>query len=793
MSLSALTRKSWTDLTRRRARALFAISTLAIAVASVGIFAVPTLMDRAMNREVTSSNLADVQLSTSPITLSAANMRAIERLPNVRAAVARPWFVTRAYAGTHRLQALIIGAPDPQNQQVDRVTILSGQMGSVGSVLTDTQNARQGVWGGKAGDTLRIVSASGAIRRVPVTGEARSMLAVDAAAGGTLVLYATPSTVASLTGGSQIGMIELRLDDTSNAAANQTVGKVRAYLLAHTSFTGFSNLPAIRKPADYPGKEIFAQISELLLVITILALISGLFLIGNTMSTLVSEQTSEIGMMKAIGGSRRRIALAYVRTALLMGFFGTLIGIPLGIGLANLLVSYFGQTWYAISPGFAVDVPVALGAAVVGLAGPVLACLPAIRKATAVPVVDALTAGGVAPGSDGALDRALRTLRLPKTVQLGVRSMGRRKRRTLGTTILVALGVANLLALVALAESVTGTNHAAFAALGYDVALDGSAGSGGAQPLDTTARRIVTHTPGVASSQPFVQSMVKVHGQDEDFMGIIPNGMIQPGADQGRWLTQADQRNAATIAVIGADVARVTGIHLGDTVRIETGAGPATFRIVGISQSPGAIQHIYVPLASAQRALNLGSAADGYLVQSTSADHAAIDRTTTRLEDRLSAHGYPVSGSERYVDEQRAVASNAKITNAITALGFLIVAISMIGLVNTMTANVLERTREIGILRCIGAHRRDIRRIFESEGLAVSILGWLIGIPVGYLTFRLLLKAVSNIMNLDLVATFPLTNIAIAFVGTIVLAMLVMILPLRRAIRFHPGDALRYQ
>ena len=73
-----------------------------------------------------------------------------------------------------------------------------------------------------------------------------------------------------------------------------------------------------------------------------------------------------------------------------------------------------------------------------------------------------------------------------------------------------------------------------------------------------------------------------------------------------------------------------------------------------------------------------------------------------------------------------------------------------------MTANVLERTREIGILRCIGAHRRDIRRIFESEGLAVSVLGWLIGIPVGYLIFRLFLKAVSNIMNLDLVATFPL-------------------------------------
>jgi len=97
------------------------------------------------------------------------------------------------------------------------------------------------------------------------------------------------------------------------------------------------------------------------------------------------------------------------------------------------------------------------------------------------------------------------------------------------------------------------------------------------------------------------------------------------------------------------------------------------------------------------------------------------------------------------------------------------------------------------VLRCLGAHRRDIRRIFESEGLAISLLGWLAGVPLGYLTFRIFLEAVSNIMNLDLVATFPLRNLALSLIGTIILAMLVMILPIRRAIRFHPGDALRYQ
>jgi len=223
MTFSALTHKSWTDLTRRRARSVFAVSTLAIAVASVGIFAISPLMDRAMNREVRSSKLYDVQLSMSPVKVSPADVRAIGALPNVRAIVARPWFMTRAYAGTQRVRALVIGAPELNQQRVDRVTVTSGGLPGRGTVLTDIQNARQGVWSGKAGDTLRIISSSGATQMVRVTGEARSMIASDAAAGGILVVYASPATVAHLTGGSEVGMMELRLNDRSPGAASQTV------------------------------------------------------------------------------------------------------------------------------------------------------------------------------------------------------------------------------------------------------------------------------------------------------------------------------------------------------------------------------------------------------------------------------------------------------------------------------------------------------------------------------------------------------------------------------------------
>jgi putative ABC transport system permease protein len=128
---------------------------------------------------------------------------------------------------------------------------------------------------------------------------------------------------------------------------------------------------------------------------------------------------------------------------------------------------------------------------------------------------------------------------------------------------------------------------------------------------------------------------------------------------------------------------------------------------------------------------------------------------------------------------------------AIGILGFLIVAISMVGLVNAITMNVLERTREIGVLRCIGARARDIRRIFAAEGLAVSLAGWLLGIPVGYAFARLLNWLLVELVKIEFTFTFPPLNLLIALVGTVVLALLIMRLPLRRAVRLKPGKALR--
>jgi putative ABC transport system permease protein len=116
----------------------------------------------------------------------------------------------------------------------------------------------------------------------------------------------------------------------------------------------------------------------------------------------------------------------------------------------------------------------------------------------------------------------------------------------------------------------------------------------------------------------------------------------------------------------------------------------------------------------------------------------------------------------------------------------------MAGLANALTMSVFERTREIGILRSIGARARDIRRIFAAETLTLATAGWLIGIPLGYLLDRFLVWMVKTVVNINLTLAFPPWNLAITLAGTILLALLITLVPIRHATHLRPGHALRY-
>jgi putative ABC transport system permease protein len=553
MTTTAVARKSLTDLTRRKARAVLTVLTLALAVASVGIFAVPALMQQSMDREVVANKLADVTLETKPLVLNPAQVGRLERVPNIRGVAVKNLFSTRIYVGSHRQKALFIGVPSFAGQQVDAIATASGRAPPAGGLSSDTQNASTDKFRGPA---VRVIAADGHVRSLPVSGQGRSLMGGAMVAGGYATFYATAATIDALSGSPGYASYALRLNDTSRPAVDRTVAAVSQELRSVRGFTGFSAIPGIRKAGDYPGKEGFNQIASLLTVVTILALLSALVLLSNTMSTLISEQTGEIASMKAIGATRRQIARIYRRTALILGALGAIFGALLGVVLANVLTRYFANLFYGLNAGWHVDPAILIASILVGLLGPPLAALPAIRRAARLPVHEGLQSTGSATGGQGRLDVLLRHVSfLPRSAQIGLRGVARRKRRTVATALQVALAVGTLLGLLALGTSVANVTRSFWDDAHYDIA----AGTVATRPFTTEATRVLASTAGVKQIQPLLTSTARMGGKDVALWGTTDTPLMSMRMGQGRWFTASEGSQPNRVAVIGRQLAENLG------------------------------------------------------------------------------------------------------------------------------------------------------------------------------------------------------------------------------------------
>jgi ABC-type lipoprotein release transport system permease subunit len=349
--------------------------------------------------------------------------------------------------------------------------------------------------------------------------------------------------------------------------------------------------------------------------------------------------------------------------------------------------------------------------------------------------------------------------------------------------------VGNLLAVLAMAAAATDATQAAWG----DHLEDVQVSTAGRELFDARADAVMRSTPGVKEAEPLLKNSVELEGREAFVWALEQDPLFRYRLSDGRWFTADEERGSARVAVVERNIAQLSGIEVGDAVTLDTAAGPADFQVVGIAknqQEEGTA--VYVPLTTARSLLDRPAGASAYWVAFDTDDLAAIDRSTGQLEDRLAQLGYEVTSEITYVAERDEVAANRSLTTTIAVLGFVIVAMSMVGLANAITTNVLERTREIGIMRSIGARARDVRRIFTTEGLVLAVVGWLAGIPLGYALTRLLVRLVWEVVDVRLPVVFPLWNVVIALAGTLALALLVLFLPVRRAVRLRPGEALRY-
>jgi putative ABC transport system permease protein len=787
---SAIARKSWTDLSRRPARAVLTIFTLALAVASFGILALPSLMDEAVAQEVTQARLYDVFIPVNDVPLSAAQLRELAHLPNVAAVSARSLFVTRTLIGSRRVPTEVWGVPNFTSQPVDRVT--SATTPGPGQVLVDVRDSMSAVSSATAGDALRVEAATGAFSALPVVGSARAMSFNQDAMTGHLILYATQQTVQRLGGFKGVNIVELRLRDASHPAALATVSAVRSFLAAQHVPSSFANVPVVRAPGDWPLKTIFDARAKVLDILIVLAVLSALFLLANTMRTLVAEQGREIGVMRAIGASGRDVRRSYLRTAALLGAFGAVIGSILGVGLAYLLLRLFARMVYGISPGFAIDwTVVAIGAAA-GVIGAVLTAWPALHRVMRMPVRDALESEGIVTAFGGSrLDRTiLRTAALPSAMRIGVRNIARQKGRSLSTIVQVSLAVATLLGLMSLALAVTQVTDQSWNVLDYDLSLSTQPGG---SPYGASVVTAVRSQPGVAGVELADSYKMTYRNETLYALGVHADTFIREPLAAGRWLSRQDERTRARVAIVGSAAARTFGLHPGSTVTVTTAAGPVAFTVIGVGASQANNGYnLYTSLAAIQALTGHPGVANTLFVRAGDRSHHAIDSLAAQLEALLARSGHPSTSQVTYAGRATDQAAASSMLVIVEGIGLLIVAISMLGLVNAITMSIIERTREIGVLRSLGARGRDLRRMFRTETVTLALIGFAFAVPLGFLLAHVLQWLILEVAGGRLPAPYTVESVLIAFIGTVVLALLVVALPLRRATRLRPGEAIRY-
>jgi putative ABC transport system permease protein len=795
--VSALLSKSFGDLKRRKARTIFTVLTIALAVAALGLFSVVPLMDTAMEKEVTDSNMYDVRISVSDLMLNDSHVNGLEDIENVNAVETRSVFFTRMYIGERRNDVIIIGVEDFSDQKVDIVSIDSGNTPGQMEIIADRNMERANLYSGKVGDSTRIYDFTGNVHKMEIAGTGHSLLYSNYPSFGVAVFYTDFETVHSLSNASGANIISFDLEENTQEDADRAIEDIEGYLAQNTAFVSFTDIPDVRLNGDWPGQQQFSDMSSFFVILTLMTLFCSVFLISNTMHTMITEQKREIGQLKAVGATKAQVVRSYATTGLIMGGIGAIIGGVLGILISHLMVSFLANVFFGITPGFNLYLPVVIISIIVGCGLTLLATLPALVKVLRMSAREGMEKHGISTNyGTSRFDKLLMKMGgMPRSAQMGLRNVARKKGRSVSTILQITLAVGMFLAIISIGASIQSAVSQEFGNFGSDIISTGSVEGG--RPLYEDLQYVLEDIDGVETAEPMVSTEVIVKEQNLGVFGYSHDTISYDFKNtlyKGRWFSSQEEHSNASVIVITKSFSEIESIKVGDIIEVEMATGTYQFEVIGIVNSlMNNGMACFIPISTLQDKLLMGDTVTGFSIVTESKSHDLIDRVATDIEDTMLEKGFVVNNLILYVAEEQNHQANQQVMNLMMAVGGLIVLITMIGLMSMLTMNVIERTKEIGMLRCIGSSSRSIRSVFGVEGLVIALFGWTAGIPMGYLVGSFLNKMIYDLLHLEMAFIFPTEYIVISLILTLVMTLVVIQPSLWRATHLKPGDALRYE
>ncbi len=553
----------------------------------------------------------------------------------------------------------------------------------------------------------------------------------------------------------------------------------------------------VQPPGEHPVNIVLQPLLLLLSGLGGLALVLSGFLVVNTISALLARQTRQIGVMKAIGARRDQLVGLYFVTVLLYGLLALLVAVPLGAVGAFAFTNFMADSLNFDLHHFTISPQVILIQAIIALMVPLLAALYPIVSGTGLTVREAISENGLGQGRFGTniVDYLLQQIRgVSRPLMISLRNTFRRKTRLILTLLTLTLAGTTFITIFSIRASLLLTLDDVLKYWNFDIQVRFEK-----EYRIKKIERAALQVPGVAAVESWgFQSVRRLRPDDTESDNILliappaDTQMLQPTLLEGRWL----RPNDTNAIVINTDLlADEPDLILGDELVLKFGQRETSWQIVGVVQGVlvGSFAYNNYPYY-AQVVRDVGKASGVQIV--TAQQDVAIQLEIARaLEEQFQRSGLKVASINTIADLRNTVVFQFNIlTSFLLVMAVVLAIVGGLGLTGTMSINVLERVREIGVMRAIGASDGTVLRLVMVEGMLIGLLSWLVGGMVAFPVSKLLSDQIGlQLFQSPLSYTFSISGTVIWLVIVAVLASLASFLPARGASRLTVREVLAYE
>jgi putative ABC transport system permease protein len=789
--MSIIWRKVWRDLWGSKLRTLLVVLSTAVGVFALGfVYGASGAMSARMTESHQASVFPHITLYTGPfdqdVVDTATHEPGVIDAEGERVASLR-W---KLEGETDWRDGAVIARDDYEAQHMNLLDLLQGSWPTGRKLAVERLGSQY--FGVPLGTTI-IVEFGRSERRLPVEGVVRGSQLFPPQWGGDATFYATVETVAWLTDQEQgFNRLNVILDSFSEEGAEETADRLQDRLeRMDVGVGGYET----NDPEVHWAQETIDSILLILKVLGALSLGLSGFLIINMMNATVAQQVWQIGVMKVVGATRGRVLRIYLTVAAVYGLLSLTLAIPPAAAAAHLLANWLLNLLNIINNPFRV-MAAALGIQIaVGLVVPLLAALVPVIGGARITPHQAISSYGLGAGfGSNWLDRLIgRIRRLPRPLALSLRNTFRRKARIALTLLTLVLGGAMFIIVLSVGASMSNTIEVLISDFGFDVLVVFDRAHRAARLLEATES-----VPGVTDVEVWDVRLATLElgggdGLQGQLWGVPDNSeLFSPRIVSGRPLLPEDDR----AILLNNKIAMDEGLQVGDTVTMTVDGEELTWTVVGVVINLNNLQRDnFVPFDAMSR--EIGNVNRGAFLMMATEEHDFQSHEKLIADLRASYDDHRIkpvffqSGGELRAQTQ---AQFDMITYLMLTMAVLAAIVGSIGLASTMSINVVERSREIGVMRAIGAPSGSILGIFIVEGVLVGLLSWLIAVPLSYPGARLFSSVVGNtLLQLPLDFQYSIGGLVGWLVIVVVLSALASLWPALRATQVSVREALAYE